>query len=470
MSKQNRPTMEDALGALRSAWGHQDFRSGQKQTVSAVLSGRDVLAIMPTGTGKSVCYQVPAVVSEGLTLVVSPLIALMYDQVMALKTKGIHAAFLNSTLNARQQEIVLERAALGAYQIMYVTPERLEMSAFRRFAASTTIPLIAIDEAHCIARWGGDFRPAYAHIGSFVESLPHRPVMAAFTATATDEVRDEIVSALGMKSPVKVVSGFDRPNLRLEVKSAREDQKRARVLAYAKAHKEDCGIIYCTTRKAVEELAEMMEDVGLSVGYYHGGMDADKRDESQAAFTEGRRKIMVATNAFGMGVDKPDVRYVICYNMPASIEDYYQQIGRAGRDGKPAYCLMMHDKKDEGTIRWFISLIGEDSKLTPAQVAAEKRRQEKNLSEILAFCKSRICLRKQVLDYFGDESAKSSKCNNCSNCKASSTKTSRTNNTSSRRPRKASARIDQELKDSEKRRQEKLAERTLKRQSRRSNG
>lgn len=470
MTHENRPTMKEALSVLRSVYGHENFRSGQEKTVSAILDGRDVLGIMPTGTGKSVCYQVPAIVLDGLTLVISPLIALMYDQVMALKEKGIRAAYLNSTLNQRQQEIVLERASQGAYQLMYITPERLETYAFRKFASSVSIPLIAVDEAHCIARWGGDFRPAYAHIGGFVESLPHRPVIAAFTATATDEVRDEIILALGLKKPVKVVSGFDRPNLRLEVRKGDTQWKNARVLAYARAHQDECGIIYCTTKRAVETLANRMEDAGLSVGYYHGGLDAEERECSQAAFLDGRRKIMVATNAFGMGVDKSDVRYVICYNMPASIEDYYQQMGRAGRDGEPAYCLMMYDGKDEGTIRWFISLIGEDNDLTPEQIVAEKRRQEKNLREIIAFCNSRSCLRKQILEYFGDETSGSKRCDNCSNCRTNPQQTQRKKASSSKPSRKKSARVEKELADSEARRQKKMEERSAKRQSRRTGG
>lgn len=470
---ENRLAMERALSTLRSVYGHDQFRSGQEKTVSAILSGRDVLGIMPTGTGKSVCYQVPAIVSEGLTLVISPLIALMYDQVMALKDKGVRAAYLNSTLNQRQQEIVLERASQGAYQLMYVTPERLETRAFRKFATSVRIPLIAVDEAHCIVRWGGDFRQAYAHIDDFVKNLPRRPVIAAFTATATDDVRDEIVRALDLRDPVKVISGFDRPNLRLEIQRANANQKNGKVLRYVRSHKRDCGIIYCTTRKAVESLARKLEGEGLSVGYYHGGMDADERDESQAAFIEGRKRIMVATNAFGMGVDKPDVRYVICYSMPASIEDYYQQIGRAGRDGQPAYCLMMYDDKDEDTIGWFISRIGEDSDLTPEQARAEKSRQERNLREILDFCKSRSCLRRQILDYFGDEGDGQGTCGNCSNCRTPS-KQPQQKAPSSAKPgkraskgRTAASVFEKELAISEIKRQEKMRKRSARRRERR---
>ena len=464
--------MREALEALRAVYGHEGFRSGQERTVSAILAGRDVLGIMPTGTGKSVCYQVPAIVLNGLTLVVSPLIALMYDQVMSLKSKGVRAAYLNSTLSQRQQEIVLERAARGAYQLMYVTPERLETASFRRFATKVPIPLIAIDEAHCIARWGGDFRPSYAHISGFVESLPKRPVMAAFTATATEEVRAEIVGSLGLESPVRVVSGFDRPNLRLEVRKGDEKWKNARVLAYARAHAGESGIVYCTTRRTVEKLADRLEGAGLSVARYHGGMDAEERDRAQSAFIEGRKRVMVATNAFGMGVDKPDVRYVICYNMPASIEDYYQQIGRAGRDGEPAYCLMMHDSKDEGTIRWFIMHVGEGGDLTAEQIAAEKERQERNLREILSFCASRSCLRRQILDYFGDDGPGSGRCGNCSNCREAPSRTqqgkaSKKHGASSGR---SSKRIERELAEAEARRQEKQRERSARRQRRRSGG
>ena len=416
MTRDSHTSMKTALSALRSFYGHESFRSGQEKAVSAILKGKDILGIMPTGTGKSVCYQIPAIVSDGLTLVVSPLIALMYDQVMALKEKGVRASYLNSTLNPRQQEIVLERAAQGAYQLMYVTPERLETATFRNFAATMKIPLIAVDEAHCISRWGGDFRPAYAHISRFIQALPRRPVIAAFTATATDGVREEIVRALGMEDPVRIVSGFDRPNIRMEVAKVEEKNKARRVVSYALAHKGECGIIYCLTRRAAEELADRLSSTGLSVGCYHGGMASGKRDEAQAAFIDGRRKIMVATNAFGMGVDKPDVRYVICYSMPASIEDYYQQIGRAGRDGKPAYSLMMYSHEDVSTIRWFISHIGDENCLTPDQIKAETNRQEKDLDDILALCNSRSCLRRRILHYFGDESSGKGKCGNCSNC------------------------------------------------------
>ena len=327
--------MEQAvMDKLRQYFGHEDFLPGQEQLIDAILSGRDVLGVMPTGAGKSVCYQLPALVLSGLTLVVSPLISLMKDQVAALKEAGVPAAYVNSSLTAAQQREVLRRAGAGAYRLIYVAPERLMTGSFLRFAEEQTISLLAVDEAHCVSQWGQDFRPNYLDIPAFVRHLARRPILAAFTATATAEVGADIVRLLELNNPFRITTGFDRPNLYFAVR--REKNKLQWLKGYLQAHDGSSGIVYCATRKAVEQVCRALQDAGFAATRYHAGLDDEERRENQEDFAFDRARIMVATNAFGMGIDKSNVSFVIHYNLPKNIESYYQEAGRAGRDGAPA--------------------------------------------------------------------------------------------------------------------------------------
>ena len=330
--------------ALKTYYGYDVFRGGQEAVIDALLSGRDALAIMPTGAGKSVCYQIPALLLSGITLVVSPLVSLMRDQVTQLVQMGIPAAFLNSSLTFRQYLLALDRARAGRYKIIYVAPERLETEGFQAFVREADISLVAVDEAHCISQWGQDFRPSYLKITEFVEQLPARPVIGAFTATATKEVRDDIEALLSLRDPVRLVTGFDRKNLKFTVQQPKD--KFAAVESFLAEHEADCGIIYCLTRKNVEEVCEKLEQKGYSVTRYHAGLSDLERKENQEDFIYDRKQIMVATNAFGMGIDKSNVRYVIHYNMPKNMESYYQEAGRAGRDGLPAECILLYAGQD----------------------------------------------------------------------------------------------------------------------------
>ena len=334
----------DKYGALKQYFGFDSFRSGQEQLVDALLAGRDVMGVMPTGAGKSLCYQLPAILSGGLTLVISPLISLMKDQVTALRLSGVQAAYINSSLTARQCELALSRAQDGAYRIMYVAPERLDSPAFLSFAASVQIPLLIVDEAHCISQWGQDFRPSYLKIIEFIRALPVRPAVGAFTATATIKVREDIRSALGLNAPLCVTTGFDRPNLRFEVQ--RPKDKFAALMRCLAAHQDSPGIVYCSTRKAVEEVCSKLVEKGFSATRYHAGLADSERLKNQEDFQFDLSRIMVATNAFGMGIDKSNVAFVIHYNMPKCIESYYQEAGRAGRDGEPADCILLYAKRD----------------------------------------------------------------------------------------------------------------------------
>lgn len=341
--------MDAARAALKEHFGYDGFRPGQETLVGAVLSGRDCLGVMPTGAGKSICYQIPGVVLPGLTLVVSPLVSLMGDQVRALLDAGVRGSYLNSTLTPGQQGTVMRRALTGAYDIMYVAPERLVDSRFIEFASQANIPLIAIDEAHCVSQWGQDFRPAYLGIGEFIDALPKRPIVAALTATATEKVREDIVSLLGLRNPATVVTGFDRPNLHFAVEQLPSKRKLARIVAYALNHPQDSGIVYCSTRKDVEKVHETLVEAGVQAVRYHAGLSVQERTDSQRAFVLDDAPIMVATNAFGMGIDKSNVRYVIHHNMPGSLEAYYQEAGRAGRDGESSECLLLWNDGDIGT-------------------------------------------------------------------------------------------------------------------------
>ncbi|GHU89397.1 ATP-dependent DNA helicase RecQ [Clostridia bacterium] len=397
--------MSSATEILRQYYGYSEFRQGQSETIAAILGGRDCLAVMPTGAGKSLCYQVPALLFDGVTLVVSPLISLMRDQVMALKENGVAAAYINSSLTARQSELALERARNGAYKIIYVAPERLDTASFVGFAQHTNIAFIAVDEAHCISHWGNDFRPSYLNIANFVDSLPRRPVVAAFTATATREVKDDIAVQLGLREPFTLTTGFNRENLYFEVQKPKS--KDSALLAFMRGHADKSGIVYCSTRKAVEEVCDLLCQHSYSATRYHAGLPQEERAANQEEFLYDRRTIMVATNAFGMGIDKSNVSFVVHYNMPKNLESYYQEAGRAGRDGSPADCVLLYSGKDVEINKFFI----EDS-----EDEASKQRERDRLRQMTFYSTTQKCLRRFILDYFGDRTVV--KCDNCSNCKA----------------------------------------------------
>ena len=339
--------------ALKTYFGYDAFRGGQEPVIDALLDGRDALAIMPTGAGKSICYQIPALLLPGITLVVSPLVSLMRDQVTALVQMGIPAAFLNSALTFRQYLLALDRAKAGRYKIIYVAPERLETEGFRSFAEHADISLVAVDEAHCISQWGQDFRPSYPNIPAFVESLPRRPVVGAFTATATPDVKEDIEKLLRLREPLRLTTGFNRENLYFEVQQP--ENKKAALLELVKGRPGKCGIVYCSTRKNVEEVCDFLNERGVSATRYHAGLESEERRKNQEDFLYDRATVMVATNAFGMGIDKSDVRYVIHYNMPKDIESYYQEAGRAGRDGLPSSCILLYGGQDVRTNEFLIS-------------------------------------------------------------------------------------------------------------------
>ena len=395
--------MAAAREALRAYFGYQDFRPGQEGVIAALLSGRDALAVMPTGAGKSLCYQIPGVVLGGVTLVVSPLVSLMGDQVRALVEAGVRAAYLNSTLTPGQQATVLQRALEGAYQIMYVAPERLSDERFLAFAREARIPLVAVDEAHCVSQWGQDFRPSYLGVGDFIAQLPTRPAIAALTATATERVREDVIRLLGLRDPHRVVTGFDRPNLFFGVERLDAKKKIARIASYALEHASDSGIVYCSTRKDVERMQEALVEAGVKATRYHAGLTAAERERNQRAFIADDEPVMVATNAFGMGIDKSNVRYVIHHNMPASIEAYYQEAGRAGRDGEPAECLLFWNDGDIGTCRFFIESESGNEELSPEEADAVRSTHRRLLEAMCGYCLTTGCLREYILRYFGEE-------------------------------------------------------------------
>ncbi len=406
--------MSSELEVLNRYYGYDSFRPGQEEIVQAVLSGRDVLGIMPTGAGKSVCYQVPAMMMDGVTLVISPLISLMKDQVGALKESGIPAAYINSSLSAWEADEILGQAAGGWYKLLYVAPERLEVPAFLRFAEETCISMVTVDEAHCISQWGQDFRQSYLKILDFLLSLPKRPVVSAFTATATARVRDDIVETLGLKAPLVWTASFDRPNLYFSVK--RPASKKSELLRLVKLRKGKSGIVYCLTRKTVEEVCELLCRNGIEAAKYHAGLKARERQQNQDDFIYDKKPVMVATNAFGMGIDKSNVSFVIHYNMPKDMESYYQEAGRAGRDGEPADCILLYSGQDVHTANFLIehSLESEESGLDPETRQALIERDRERLKLMTYYATTTGCLRRYIRNYFGEDAPVS--CGHCGNC------------------------------------------------------
>lgn len=397
---------------LKHYFGYDSFREKQEELIDAVLEGRDVLGIMPTGSGKSLCYQIPALMTEGVTLVISPLISLMKDQVQSLNQVGIHAAYLNSSLTAAQYYKALQYAREGRYPIIYVAPERLATEEFLDFARNTRIAMVAVDEAHCVSQWGQDFRPSYLKIADFIQVLPSRPVVSAFTATATTEVREDIIDILMLREPAVVSTGYDRPNLYLGVQSPRD--KYAAVKNFVECRPGQCGIIYCLTRKQVEEVCQRLNQDGFPSTRYHAGLSDAERRTNQDDFTYDRVPIMVATNAFGMGVDKSNVRYVIHYNLPKSPEAYYQEIGRAGRDGEPAECILLYGGQDVVTNQLFIDNNRDNQELDEMTRRIVQERDRERLRKMTFYCFTNECLRDYILRYFGEYG--SNYCGNCSNC------------------------------------------------------
>ncbi|MDR1712773.1 MAG: DNA helicase RecQ [Coriobacteriales bacterium] len=403
----------DKFEALREYFGYTEFRDGQEELIDAILAGQDVLGVMPTGAGKSLCYQIPALIQDGLALVVSPLISLMKDQVGALQQAGVGAAFINSSLSAWEQERALREAAEGRYKLLYVAPERLGAEGFLRLAKTVKLSLVAIDEAHCISHWGHDFRPSYLKIAGFIASLNQRPPIAAFTATATGRVREDISRCLQLRNPLTLVTGFNRPNLKLAVQ--RPVKKSDELLRYLRGHPGQSGIIYCATRKTTEDVCTRLCKAGLNATRYHAGLSEQERRSNQDDFLYDRATVMVATNAFGMGIDKSNVSFVLHYNMPKNLEAYYQEAGRAGRDGEPADCIIYYSASDVHTARFLVEKSGEESEESdPAAREARIANDLELLKQMTFYCTTSDCLRSFILRYFGERAP--AFCGSCGNC------------------------------------------------------
>ncbi len=402
----------EKLSALKKFFGYDSFMQGQEDLVDHILNGIDTLGIMPTGAGKSICYQLPALIFEGITLVISPLISLMKDQVNSLNQAGINAAYLNSSLSYGQYARALQNAASNQYKIIYVAPERLQTQEFLSFAQTVKIAMVAIDEAHCVSQWGQDFRPSYLKVTQFIDGLPSRPVVSAFTATATSKVRDDIVDKLNLNTPYVLTTGFDRKNLYFAV--AKPKDKLAELQQYLTEKENRFGIVYCSTRKAVDEVCARLVSSGFNATKYHAGLSEKERRENQDRFIYDNANIMVATNAFGMGIDKSNVSFVIHYNMPKNMESYYQEAGRAGRDGEPADCLLFYSGQDVITNQFLIENTNDNEELDAETVAAVKEKDRQLLKLMTFYCHTNDCLRQYILNYFGERT--SNYCGNCSNC------------------------------------------------------
>ena len=405
-----------ALATLRKYFGYESFRPGQAELINAILEGRDVLGVMPTGSGKSVCYQIPSLLLHGITIVISPLISLMRDQVDGANEIGIPAAFINTTQTPDEQQQVFDAANAGKVKLLYVAPERLETARFRAFATHADIALFAVDEAHCVSQWGQDFRSSYLAIGEFIDSLPDRPTVAAFTATATERVRRDIVNLLGLRNPLVMVTGFDRTNLYFDMLKLNTREKANWIAHYVAEHADESGIVYCATRKETEALAQtlnimvpqlrkaqgsQMED-GPIAAAYHGGMPANVRERAQRDFVTDTVPLVVATNAFGMGIDKSNVRYVIHHNMPESIEAYYQEAGRAGRDGEPSRCMLLWNESDIVTRRRLLDMADRNERLTPEEQEVVRRSKRQLLDAMIGYCRTTDCLHDYMTRYFGE--------------------------------------------------------------------
>ena len=402
------------LQTLEHYFGYQSFREGQERIIDRLLSGGDAVGIMPTGAGKSICYQIPALMMEGITLVISPLISLMKDQVGALVQSGVSAAFINSTLTPRQSEIALYRAANGIYKIIYVAPERLTTPSFLGFARNADISMVVVDEAHCVSQWGQNFRPSYLKIADFIRSLRKRPIAAAFTATATEKVKNDIVNLLGLQSPMVTATGFDRPNLYFEVVKPKD--KFAALTSFLSLNRGKSGIVYCATRKLVEEVCDRLTEEGWNAARYHAGLSDAERNEAQERFIRDEKPVIVATNAFGRGIDKSNVSFVVHYNMPKNMESYYQEAGRAGRDGQPAECILLYSGQDVRLNTFLIEKSFEENSDLDEETAEKLKENELELLKQMTFyCNSKYCYRKFILKYFG-ERPDFENCGNCSNC------------------------------------------------------
>ena len=404
--------MDRKLEILQKYFGYSQFRGAQEALIDAQAAGRDAFGVMPTGGGKSLCYQIPALMLPGITLVISPLISLMQDQVLALKTAGIPAAYLNSSLTPEQLRAVYRNLRRGMYKIVYVAPERLTGEGFLSLCRELPISLVAVDEAHCISQWGPDFRPSYLRIPEFLEQLPRRPVVSAYTATATPAVRQDILRNLRLQDPLVMVTGFDRPNLRFEVR--KPDSKRGELLTLLALRKGKSGIVYCSTRKEVEAVCVFLQEKKFAATRYHAGLSDEERKQNQEDFLYDRKTVMVATNAFGMGIDKSNVSFVIHYNMPQSMEAYYQEAGRAGRDGEKAECILLFGKRDIGTASFFIQKTYEESEQPQEERELQRQRDLQRLDRMVGYCDTPGCLRQYILNYFGQPLALP--CGNCGNC------------------------------------------------------
>jgi ATP-dependent DNA helicase, RecQ family len=402
---------------LKKYFGHDEFREGQAEIINSIICGRDSLAIMPTGAGKSVCYQIPALMFDGITIVISPLISLMKDQVGSIQQSGIPAAFINSSLSHYEYNETLQDAVDNKFKIIYVAPERLSTESFIRFANIAKISMIAVDEAHCVSQWGQDFRPSYIKITDFIEKLSYRPVISAFTATATTEVRDDIISILKLVNPFLITTGFDRRNLYFEVR--RPKSKFPELCNILMKHENNSGIIYCLTRKNVEEVCENLNAAGYNATRYHAGLNDYERMKNQDDFIYDRKTIMVATNAFGMGIDKSNVSFVIHYSMPKNLENYYQEAGRAGRDGEKADCILLYNGQDVHTNQYLIENSLPNPVISPFERDEIKQRDRDRLKQITYYCNIQTCLRSFILKYFGENAPP--RCGYCSNCSPTST-------------------------------------------------